>query len=48
MNYRIQPKQYLVEKFVMDYYYYTKREAIKRYREKFPQFKLKELSIEKI
>jgi hypothetical protein len=47
MQYRIQPKEYLLEKYVIDYYYYTKKEAIARYRKKFPQFKLKELLIEK-
>lgn len=43
--YRIQPKEYLGEKFIQDYSGYTKKEAIKLYRQKFPQFLLNELEI---
>ena len=42
---RIQPKEYISQKFIMDYYFYIKKEAIKRYKNKFPQFSIKELSI---
>ena len=42
---RIQPKNYISERFVVDYYDYTKKEAIKMYREKFPQFTMKEIII---
>lgn len=44
---RIQPKEYISERFVQDYYWYTKKEALKLYRVEFPQFLIKELSIEK-
>lgn len=43
---RIQPKEYISEKFVIDYYGYTKKEAIKLYLEKFRSFKLSEIKIE--
>jgi hypothetical protein len=46
-HYRIMPKQYIGERFVIDFYDYTKKEAIQKYRAKFPQFTLKELSINK-
>lgn len=42
---RIQPKEYISEKFIVDYYWYTKKEALNLYRKKFPQFKIKELKI---
>lgn len=45
-KYRIQPKEYISEKFVQDYYGYTRKEAVKKYKEKFPQFTLSELTIE--
>lgn len=45
-TYRIRPKEYISENFIIDYYDYTKKEAIKMYRQKFPQFTLKELIIE--
>jgi hypothetical protein len=40
---RIGPKQYISEKFIQDYYGYTKSEAMKLYRDKFPQFSRNEL-----
>ena len=43
---RIQPKEYISENFIKDYYFYTKKEAIKLYRNDFPQFSLEELRIE--
>ena len=43
---RIRPKTYISERFIMDYYDYTKSESIKKYKEKFPQFKTSELIIE--
>jgi hypothetical protein len=45
-TYRIRPKEYISERFIQDYYDYTKKEALKKYREEFPQFTLKELIIE--
>lgn len=42
----IRPKEYLGEKFIVKYIDYSKREAIKRYKERFPQFTMKELTIE--
>ena len=42
---RIQPKEYISEKFIIDYLYHSKENAIKLYRSKFPQFLLKELNI---
>jgi hypothetical protein len=42
---RIAPKKYISEKFVMDFYDYSKKEALKRYKEKFPSFTTKELEI---
>jgi len=44
-RYRIRPKEYLGEKYIMDYFDYSKKEAIKIYRQKFPRFKLKDLNI---
>jgi hypothetical protein len=43
----IQPYDYISEKYVMRYFYYTKAEAIKKYKTLFPQFKTKELLITK-
>jgi hypothetical protein len=43
---RIQPKEYISERFVQDYIDYSKKEAIKLYLQKFPQFARKELWIE--
>lgn len=45
-TYRIQPKEYIAEKFIQDYYGYTKKQSLNKYKEKFPQFLQKELSIE--
>ena len=46
-RYTIMPKQNIGERFVIDFYDYTKKEAIQKYRAKFPHFNLKELSIYK-
>lgn len=46
-HYTIMPKQNIGERFVIDFYDYTKKEAIQKYRAKFHQFNLKELSINK-
>lgn len=46
-HYIIAPKEYISERFVMDYFDYTKKEAIANYRKKFPQFLLKEIEIYK-
>ena len=43
---RIQPKEYISQRFIQDYIDYSKREAVKLYLQKFPQFKKKELSID--
>lgn len=45
-SYRIQPKQYISESYIIDYYDYTKKEAIKLYRDKFKQFLLREIFVE--
>lgn len=42
---RIQPKEYISERFVQDYYFYNKTEALKLYKKEFPQFKRNELLI---
>jgi hypothetical protein len=44
-HYIIAPKQYVSERFIMDYYGYSKKEALKRYKEKFVSFTTKELEI---
>ena len=44
-HYTIAPKVFVSERFVMDYFDYSKTEAIKRYLEKFPQFKRSEIEI---
>jgi hypothetical protein len=44
-HYIIAPKEYISERFVIDYYDYTKAEALKRYRNKFPQFRKSDLVI---
>jgi hypothetical protein len=41
----IQPYNYISEKYLQKYMFYTKREAIKLYKTKFPQFKTKDLSV---
>ena len=43
---RIQPKEYISERFIQDYIDYPKREAVKLYLQKFPQFEKKELWID--
>jgi len=45
-RYTIYPKEYYGEKYIQLYLDYTKKEALKLYREKFPQFTRKELLIE--
>ena len=47
MSYRIQPKHYYSEKYIQDFYYYTKKEALKLYKKQFPEFTIKELTFEK-
>jgi hypothetical protein len=42
---RIQPKQWYGESYIKDYFYYTKKEAIKLYKKEYPQFTTKELII---
>jgi hypothetical protein len=44
-HYRIAPKEYISEKFVQDYYGYTKKEALRHYKERFVYFTTKELEI---
>jgi hypothetical protein len=40
----IAPKEFISERFIMTYYDYTKKEAIQKYLDKFPQFKRSELT----
>lgn len=42
---RIQPKEFISERFIMDYVGYNKKKAIELYRNKFPQFMIKELLV---
>lgn len=44
----IQPKEYTSERFVWRYLYYSRAEALRHYKNRFPQFKTKELLITKI
>lgn len=44
-RYIIAPKEFTSERFVMEYFDYTKKEAITLYRARFPQFQLKEIEI---
>ena len=44
-HYIIAPKEYISERFIMDFYDYSKKEALKRYKQKFPSFTTKELEI---
>jgi hypothetical protein len=44
-KYTVAPKEFISERFVMDYFDYTKKEAIQNYMEMFPQFKRSELEI---
>ena len=44
-HYRIAPKEYISERFVKDYYDYTKKEALKLYKQNFTSFTTKELQI---
>ena len=44
-HYIIAPKEYISEKFIMDFYDYSKKEALKTYKQKFPSFTTKELEI---
>lgn len=44
----IQPRNYISERFIQRYVYYSKKEALKMYKSKFPQFKIKELLITNI
>jgi hypothetical protein len=41
----IAPKEYISERFIITYVLYTKKEAIQKYLDKFPQFKRSELTI---
>ncbi len=45
-HYRIAPKQYISERFIVDYYGYSKKEALKLYKQNFPSFTTKELNIQ--
>jgi hypothetical protein len=44
----IEPKSYISEKFIMRYLYYSKAEALRKYKTEFPQFKTKDLLITNI
>lgn len=44
----IQPKEYISERFIWRYLYYSRTEALTSYKNRFPQFKTKELLITKI
>lgn len=44
-HYIIAPKQYISERFIIDYFDYSKAEALKQYRKTFPQFTKKEIEI---
>lgn len=44
----IQPKSYISERFIWKYIYYSKKEALRMYKSRFPQFKTKELLITNI
>ncbi len=45
-HFRISPKEYVSEKFIQDYYGYSKKEALKRYKEKFTSFYTRQLKVE--
>ena len=44
-KYRISPKEWYGEKYIMDYIDWTKKEAIKLYLEKFPMLKRNEIEV---
>ena len=44
----IEPKSYISEKFIWRYLYYSKADALKKYKTQFPQFKTKYLLITNI
>lgn len=42
---QIAPKEYISERFIQRYFFYSKKEALKLYKSRFTQFKTKELLI---
>lgn len=44
-TYRIGPKDFISFSYIIDYFDYTKKEALRRYRQQFPQFKRSEIKI---
>jgi hypothetical protein len=44
----IQPKNYISEKFIWRFLFYSRTEALRKYKAMYPQFKTKELLITKI
>ena len=44
-KYTIAPKDFISFRFIIDYFDYTKKEALQRYRQQFPQFKRSEIKI---
>lgn len=46
MNIRVKPKERISEKFVVDYYNYTTKQALQDYINKFDSFNEKELILE--
>ena len=44
-HYIVAPKKYISERFIIDYFDYTKAEALKKYKEKFPNLSRKKIEI---